>query len=177
MGGVRPHFIYAVERPDHRAPQLTDLAIRDGFTWGIQGARTLGQHWTAEAIWTQQRSALETGTAAGTSDLFTMTVGQLHGNAVYQFGDAQVRVRPFAFGGLGATFFRADDLQSETKLSLGIGGGIKYFLSNLIGIRGHVRYKPTLLNDEDAGDYCDPFGFCQNILQQIDIAVGAVMRS
>ncbi len=105
-----------------------------------------------------------------------MTVRQLHGNVVRHFGGADTRLRLFVFAGLGATFFSADDLESETKLSLGLGGGVKYFPWRAIGIRGHVRYKPTLLNDEDAGDFCDPFGFCQGSLQQIEFAVGAVVR-
>ena len=105
-----------------------------------------------------------------------MTVGQLHGNAVRQFGAEDARLRPFVFAGLGATFLSADDLQSETKLSLGLGGGVKYFPWKAIGLRGHFRYKPTLLNDEDAGRFCDPFGFCQGTLQQIEFAVGAIVR-
>ena len=50
----------------------------------------------------RRRSELETG--AGSADLFTMTVGQLHGNAVRQFGAADARLRPFVFAGVGATF-------------------------------------------------------------------------
>ena len=105
-----------------------------------------------------------------------MTVRQLQGNVLYEFGAVEAKVRPFVFGGLGATFLSADDLQSETKLSLGLGGGVKYFPWKVIGVRGHVRYKPTMLNDEDAGDFCDPFGFCQGSLQQIELTVGAVVR-
>jgi hypothetical protein len=44
------------------------------------------------------------------------------------------------------------------------------------GVRGHVRYKPTLLNDEKAGDFCDPFGFCQSTLNQIELAAAVIMR-
>ena len=33
-----------------------------------------------------------------------------------------------------------------------------------------------MLNDEDAGDVCVPFGFCQRSLQQIEFAGGAVFR-
>ena len=47
---------------------------------------------------------------------------------------------------------------------------------NAIGARASIRYTPTLLNDDDAADFCDPFGFCQGALQQIEIAVGAVVR-
>ena len=105
-----------------------------------------------------------------------MTVRQLHGNVRPPFRGRDARLRPFVFAGLGATFFSADDLESETKFSFGLGGGVKYFPWKAIGVRGHFRYKPTMLNDEDAGRFCDPFGFCQGSLQQIEFAVGAVVR-
>ena len=71
-----------------------------------------------------------------------MTVGQLHGNAVRQFGAADSRLRPFVFAGLGATFLSGDDLESETKLSFGLGGGVKYFPWKRIGVRGHFGTSP-----------------------------------
>jgi opacity protein-like surface antigen len=161
---------------DRRSPDLDELDIRGGFTWGVQAARSLTDRWSAEVLWTRQESALEIGTADGTVDLFMMTIRQLAGNAVYHFAAIPARFRPFVFAGLGATFFSADATESETKLSLGLGGGVKYFVTNSVGIRGHFRYKPIWLNDEDAGRFCDPFGFCQNGLQQIEIAVGGVVR-
>jgi outer membrane protein W len=161
---------------DRQAEELSGLDIAGGFTWGVQGARWFTPNWGAEVLWTQQSSALRLETGGGSADLFTMTVGQLHGNVVRQFGAVDSRLRPFVFAGVGATFFSADDLQSETKLSLGLGGGVKYFPWKAIGVRGHFRYKPTMLNDEDAGDFCDPFGFCQGALQQIELAVGAIFR-
>jgi opacity protein-like surface antigen len=161
---------------DRLASGLDQLSIRNGFTWGAQAARLFTPHWAGEAMWTEQSSALEIGTADGTADLFNITIGQVQGNAVYHFGRADARLRPFAFAGIGATFFRADDIPSETKFSWGIGGGIKYFAWENLGLRGHFRYKPVMLNDEDAGDFCDPFGFCQGTLQQIEFAAGAVVR-
>ena len=158
------------------ASELSGVDIRGGFTWGIQAARSFTPRWGAEVLWTEQSSAQQIGTGAGTADLFTMTVRQLHGNVFHNFGGADARLRLFAFAGLGATFFSADDLESETKLSFGLGGGVKYFPWKAIGVRGHFRYKPTMLNDEDAGDFCDPFGFCQGSLQQIEFAGGAVVR-
>jgi outer membrane protein W len=161
---------------DNQAQELSGLDISGGFTWGVQGARWLTPNWGVDVLWTQQRAALRLETGDGSADLFTMTIGQLHGNLVRQFGAADARLRPFVFAGLGATFFSADDLDSETKLSLGLGGGVKYFPWNAIGIRAHVRYKPTMMNDEDAGRVCDPFGFCQGVLQQFEFAVGAIVR-
>jgi outer membrane protein W len=161
---------------DQRAPELSDLNIRDGFTWGVQGARRLTPHWAAEALWMQQASALAVDNGAGTADLFKMTLRQLHGNVLYHFGSADARLRPFVFGGLGVTFFSADDVESETKFSFGLGGGIKYFLWDAIGVRAHVRYKPTMLNDKDSADFCDPFGFCMGALHQIEVVAAGVVR-
>jgi opacity protein-like surface antigen len=161
---------------DRRAPELNQLDLRGGFTWGVQGARSFTPHWSAEVLWTEQSSAQQTGTDAGTTPFFTMTIRQLHGNVVHDFGGVAARLRLFVFGGAGATFFSADDFESETKFSFGLGGGVKYFPWKAIGLRGHVRYKATMLNDEDAGDFCVPFGFCQGSLQQFEFAVGAVVR-
>ena len=158
------------------APELTELRMRRGFTWGGQVGYFVGTHWGAEAMFTRQESAIEIATSAGRADLFLVNVTKLHGNVVYQFGAADARLRPFLFAGLGTTFFGARDLKTERKLSSGIGAGIKYFPASSIGVKFHVRYTPTWLDDESAGDFCDPFGFCQGVLQQIELMTGLVVR-
>ena len=160
-----------------RAPDLNQLDVRDSFTLGLQAARLFTTHLGAEVLWTQQKSALEGGTpSSGAFDFFTMTVRQLQGNVLYEFRAGEAKVRPFVFGGIGATFFSAADLQSETKLSLDYGGGLNYFVWRGIGMRAHARFNPTALHDTSAGDVCDPFGFCQSWLSQIEFAVGAAVR-
>lgn len=161
---------------DRQAPELSDVDIRDGFTWGFQGARFFKPHLAAEVMWTQHESALEVQTSGGRADLFTMRVRQLHGDILYQLGRADARWRPFAFGGLGATFFTADTVETETKFSLNVGAGVKWFLTPEAGIRAHVRYKPTFIKDTSSGNFCDPFGFCQDALQQFEFAGGVVLR-
>jgi outer membrane protein W len=161
---------------DRRARELDGLDISGGTTWGVQAARFFTPRWGAEVLWMRQSSALRIATAAGAADLFTMSVGQLHGDLVYRFSRADAAVQPFAFAGLGGTFLRADDIPSETKLSFGTGGGVKYFFSRAAGARVHVRYKPTLLDDASSGDFCVPFGFCQDTLQQFEFAGGVVLR-
>jgi len=156
--------------------QTSELTIASGFTWGIQGARLFGPRWGAEVLWTQQGSALTIETDDGSSDLFSMTIRQLHGDLIYHLRAADARLRPFVFGGAGATFFSADDLESETKFSFGLGAGVKYFPWESIGVRAHVRYNPTMLNDKDAADFCDPFGFCQGVLSQVEFAGGVTVR-
>ena len=161
---------------DQRASELSDADIRGAYTWGLQGARFFTPSLGAEVLWTQQATAFEVGTPDGKADLFTMTLRQLHGNVVYRLGRAGATWQPFVFGGLGATFLTSETVESETKFSLGVGGGVKVFLSRSVGVRAHVRYKPTFLNDSSSGAFCDPFGFCQGVLQQIEFAAAAVLR-
>jgi len=162
---------------DRRPPELNQLDASGGFTWGLQAARLFTTHWGAEALWTQQKSSLQGGTpSAGTFDFFSMTIRQLQGHVLYEFGAGDKVLRPFVFGGLGATFFTASDLQSETKVSIDYGAGLNYFAWRKIGVRAHIRFKPTALHDTSAGDVCDPFGFCQSWLSQIEFAAGAVIR-
>jgi opacity protein-like surface antigen len=171
LGGYTPSV--ALER---NAIQVSEVDIAGGFTWGFQVARFFSAHWGAEVSWARQESALEVVTPSGTAELFSMSAAELHGNLVYRFGAADARVQPYLSGGLGATIFRADDIPTETKLSLGFGVGVDYFPWQSVGVRGQFRYKPTMLNDESAGDFCDPFGFCQDRLQQIELMAGVVLR-
>ena len=73
-------------------------------------------------------------------------------------------------------FLWARDLESETKLSFGLGGGLSYFVSRSLALEGRATYKPTMMNDSEAGDFCDAFGFCQSTLQQFEFAAGVRFR-
>lgn len=171
FGGFTP----AVELERH-APELTDLSVRGGFTWGIQGARFFTPQWGAEVELTHQASALETGTPAGAVDLYKIAMAQFQANVVYQFGGDTARLRPFLFGGAGTTFMSARDLESAAKAAFGFGGGIKYFLSPSVGLRGQIRYKAIFLNDDPEADFCEPFGFCRQWLAPIEVAAGVTIR-
>jgi opacity protein-like surface antigen len=161
---------------DNQAPELSGLDVRGGLTWGLQLTRFFASHWGAEVSFIRQSSALQLETSGASADLFDMAVGQLHGSIVRQFGGSESRLRPFLSAGVGASFLSGDDLESETKLSFSLGAGVKYFPWKTVGFLGKFRYKPTLLKDEDPGRYCDPFGFCQGTLQQMDVLAGVTVR-
>ena len=161
---------------DRQAPELDGLDVRGGFTWGASAARSFGPRWAAEVLWTSQQSGLKLGLESGGPTLFEFIARDLHGNAVYPFAGPDARRRPSAFAGAGATVFKADDQPSETKFSWAVGGGIKYFPWRAIGFRGLIRYKPVVMADENAGDFCDPFGFCQGVLPRFEFTGGAVFR-
>ena len=159
---------------DKTAPAVQDLEISGGFTWGAQAGHFVTDHLGFEVLWAQQRTNVTLTSATGSARLFDMKAGQLLGDVVYEWA-AGAHVWPFVFGGAGATHFSADELQSETKFAWTVGGGVKWFPAPKVGVRGHLRYKPTRLNDEDSS-VCDPFGFCQSSLPQVEIAAGLVVR-
>jgi outer membrane protein W len=160
---------------EKKAPTVQELKIGGGFTWGLAAGRFFTSRLGAEVKWAQQESALEVTTAAGSAELFEAKVAQLHGDLVYQFGAEQAPLKPFVFAGLGATFFSATDLESETKLSWAIGAGLKWLPSRRFGFRAHAAYNPTRLDDASS-EFCDPFGFCQGSLKQFELIGGVFLR-
>jgi hypothetical protein len=154
---------------------VDSAGIAGGISYGFAADYMLTPRWGVEAFWNAQSTAyqVEVGDVAG--DLFSMTIHQVHGNVVYQFGRSGSHVQPFAFAGAGSTFFVARDIPMETHLSLGVGGGLKVFPWKGVGLRGQFRYRPTWLNDAD-GDFCDPFGFCQSMLRQLEFSGGVTFR-
>jgi hypothetical protein len=173
---VAPLVIYTSSGSlDRTAENVDGLKIDDGLTWGARGTFFLTEHFGVEGLWTYQSTGLMMTSGANTAEVFEMTINQAYGNAVYQAGSAGSRLRPFVFGGAGATFFEAPDLEGEVKLTWNVGAGVKWFPQQRFGIEGRFRYRPTQLDDDDAGT-CGPFDFCQGTMKQIDVALGAIFR-
>jgi outer membrane protein W len=160
---------------DHSALGITDLKLKGSFTWGASASYFFSPRFGVETSWARQESALRIGTAAGSADMFDVHLDQLHGSFVFQMRGPEARVRPFLTAGLGAAFFSAPDLEGETKVSLGLGVGVKWLPTRRLGARLQARYTPTHLNDASS-DFCDPFGFCQGWLQQFEMTGGLVLR-
>jgi opacity protein-like surface antigen len=154
---------------------VEDLEIGGGLTWGASATYFLSPRFGIEASWTRQDGGLDIETPAGSAELFDTQLDQLQGALVLQLGSAGARFRPFLAAGAGAAFFAADGLDSETKLSLALGGGVKWALSKRWGARLSARYVPTFLDDADS-EFCDPFGFCQGWLHQFEVSGGVVVR-
>jgi hypothetical protein len=165
---------------ERHAAQLEGTSIDGGVTFAIQAATFLSDHWGVEAEWAQQFSgfSFETRGNGSSTDvrLYDINLTHLHGYAVYRFGDTAAKWRPFVFGGGGVSFFSARDLETESKPSLGMGGGVIYAVSRSIAIEARGVYRPTMMNDSEAGDFCDAFGYCQSTLQQFDFLGGVKIR-
>jgi opacity protein-like surface antigen len=154
---------------------VEDIELAGGFTWGASATYLLSPRYGIEGSWTRQNGGLEIETRDGSAEMFDTRVDQLQAAFVYHLAPPEARVRPFLSAGAGAAFFAGDGLESETKLSLGFGGGVKWALAKKWGVRLQGRYLPTHLADADS-DFCDPFGFCQGWLHQLEVSGGIMVR-
>lgn len=86
---------------------------------------------------------------------------QYHGNVLFHFGDDDSKVRPYVFFGMGASNIVPDvpGNHNVTKFSFGLGGGVKTYFSDHVGMRFQARLAPTYVSTEPA-IFCDAFGFC-----------------
>src|SRR4030095_12709201 len=102
---------------DRQARELDGVSLDGGLTFSISGERFLNEHWGIGVEWGQQFSGFVIETADADATLYDVGIAHLHGSAIYRFGEAAAKLRPFAFGGVGMKWFWAPDLESETKLS------------------------------------------------------------
>jgi len=160
---------------DKKTLGIQELKLKGSFTFGADIAYLFNPHVGVDVLWAHQQTAIRIGTSAGSADLFSMTAAQLHANVVYQPAGETGKLRPFLLAGLGVTNLSAQDMQGEMKFSWGVGAGLKWFPKAGLGARVHARYNPTRLNDA-GGDYCDPFGFCQDKLSQFELLGGFIIR-
>lgn len=110
----------------------------------------------------EQRSQLEVGLLSGGKRIFTdMKLDNYHGLVSYNFGDEDEQIRPYVFGGIGATHYRfspinGTSIDGDTRFSTTWGGGVKVFLSEHIGVSGQFRWTPTYIRSDPAGVWCPP---------------------
>jgi hypothetical protein len=119
-------------------------------------------------MWSQQFSTLVAG---GTKDTEAgdLSVQNYHGYFGYNWGDSDAPMRPFFYGGLGATHFGSVDItaatphrtvSSETQFSTTWGGGVKFFAGPHVGVRVAATFTPTYIKTDAGGWWCDPWYGC-----------------
>ncbi len=144
----------------------TKITIDGDVTYGFAVGFGLDESWQIEFVWSRTETEMSERTPDfGSPDikLFDADVDVYHVNLLWQYGLLQDRFRPFAFGGLGATHFKPEgDFSSETRFSLGLGGGIKVFFTDNVGFRLQGRLIPTLMQ-ADSEIYCRPHRPCYRI--------------
>jgi opacity protein-like surface antigen len=124
----------------------TSLSLDDTSNYGIMiDIRQQEESWI-ELYFSRQQTQLRTdgGLLSGTA-LFDLDIDYYHIGGTY--GTASGTVRPFVVGTFGATHMapRGENLTSETKFSLSLGGGVKLALTKHVGLRLDGRWFGTFI--------------------------------
>ncbi len=159
--------------------QLADFEVADGSSVGVILDFRLIDNLFLEFNLSRQDTKLreDFGLLDPGIDLLDLKVDYYHVGILYQWAPGQIR--PFVTASLGGTRFDPDarDLDSLTRFSVGLGGGVKFLFSDHVGLRFEGRGFGTLIEDGDEV-YCD-FGDCYHsdgtYLWQGEVRAGLVL--
>ena len=110
---------------------------------------------------------LDPGVSLGDVDL-----DYIHGGVLWQLNAGQIK--PFLTLTGGITQIDAEiGGDSESRPSIGVGGGIKIFFTDNIGFRAEGRYLITVLDEDDDFDCCADYS--DDNLTQGMVGVGLII--
>ena len=171
-----------------------NLDVTHGFSWGFTAGGFLNENMELEFLFGHQTSTFQVSNPSPDLKVSDLGVYNYHGNFVYNFGESGVKIRPYAFGGLGATHYSPVNLaitpvipgkttiDSATKFSTTWGGGVKFYPSGqAFGVRAGIRWTPTYIQSNPGGTWCDPWYGCWVIgnaeySQQFEFSVGVTYK-
>jgi hypothetical protein len=159
------------------------LRVNSGTSFGTFLDYRLTENAQAELLWNRNTTSFSERNAANGiySKVFNSDIDQFHFGLLYMRRNGEKKLRPFIAGGLGfAHNSNSGNNSDRTAFSYGLGGGVKYYLSRHVGLRGDARFVPTYGN-RTPGITCDPFGFCaqtrvSNYFKQGNFTGGLIFR-
>ncbi len=164
--------------------------VNSGGSFSFAGGVYVTPQVIIEFQYARQMSKLTAEGPAVKLDAAELNVDNYHVNFVYNWGESDAKVRPFAFGGLGATSYEFGNLlipgttgsvAGNTQFSTTWGAGVKFFPAPAFGIKLQGRWTPTYIKSDAAGYWCDPFYGCwlladPDYSNQFDISGGFIIR-
>jgi outer membrane protein W len=144
---------------------------------------SLTENFQPEFIWDHNNTSYSAHNIATNSyfNAYHSDVDQFQFGMIYMFRSSEVRLRPYFGVGLGFTHeSNSNGNPDRTAFGWNIGGGVKYYATRHIGLRGDIRYMPTY-GSSSLATYCDPFFGCynanvHNYLNRANMVGGVIFR-
>jgi opacity protein-like surface antigen len=170
--------------------QYDTLAVDSGASFNFTGGVLFNQNMEAQFLFARQNSRLQADGAAGRLPISELAVYNYMFNFVYNVGGRDAKIRPYFFGGLGATDYSfgqnlltgsTGNIPGETRFATNWGGGVKYFVAPAIGLQAGLRWTPTYIKSNTTGIWCDPFYGCWPLVNneysnQFETSFGVTFR-
>jgi opacity protein-like surface antigen len=154
---------------NHRRAGLQRSRHQERREFRVPGGCLRDTQCRVEFLWNRQFSQFDASNPAPSQLLADVSVDNYHGNFVYNWFESDAKVRPFLFGGIGATHYSPGDpvslpkvtsatgIDSATKFSFTWGGGVKLYPTPHFGVRLSARWTPTYIKSDAGGIWCDPY--------------------
>ena len=146
-----------------------EVDVKDGGSFSLTAGFYATPNAQIEFLYARQSSKLTARGAAQEADIADLNVDNYHVNFVYNWGESDAKLRPYAFVGLGATHYAfgslltpnvTGEVDGNTQFSTTWGAGVKYYMAPSIGLKAGMRWTPTYIKSDPAGYWCDPFYGC-----------------
>jgi hypothetical protein len=133
-----------------------DLEVKESAVYGLRLDIPLGSNLQLEILGNRQDSSfqLDEGVLEPSLELGDVTLDTVHAGLLYQWGNGQVNPYVVFSGGITRIDPDFPDLESESRLSGSIGGGVKVFVNRNVGFRFEARGYWIDLDTEFDEDEC-----------------------
>jgi opacity protein-like surface antigen len=126
-----------------------NLKLDPAQSYGLVADIRVTRETEVELLWSRQHTQLKADSPV-TIPLFHANIDYYHIGATYLFSTE--RIQPFLVGSIGATRFSPQQagFESDTKFSIGVGGGVRVALTRNFGLRFEGRAYGTVLSNDSA---------------------------
>ena len=167
---------------------IESVEVSPALSFGMTLEYALSPRASLEFIWSHQDTELKLNyrqtPPAGYSERLThLNVDTFQIGGLWQFGTYGDSFRPYLDFLLGMSILTpAPQFSTLTRFSGSVGGGVKYFHSDKLGLRLGLRFMPIYINSSSSGyGYCDPWYGCytyynSNYINQFDAYTGLTFR-
>jgi opacity protein-like surface antigen len=152
--------------------QNQDVSVNSSENFGLVLSLGLSEMTQLELLYNTQDTSAD---AKRFDDSLGLNIDYWQLSLLWSF-DPDAQINPYVVFGFGGTWIRPDGFSSLSRFSGNIGGGVKIFFSDNIGVRLEGRFYGTYINSTTS--YCDPF-WCygyNNSLYQFDVSAGLIIR-
>jgi len=155
----------------------TRFDLKDSESYGFTFDYSIDFDTQFEFLWGHQETNINVTGVGTPTGRFPLDVDYFHigGIQLFDTGDT----RPFMVGTLGATHINPEEngYSSDTRFSFGLGGGVKFFPTDHIGVRLDGRVYATYVGGS-GGVFCGPYGctygYAGNTFWQVEFTAGII---
>jgi len=160
-----------------------NIRIKSSWDYGVMGDLDVWPNLQAEFSFNRQPTELSGHSIkfATNTDLTSASLDMYQWGFLYSLRPPEARIKPYIAAGLGFTHFDSRGLLGfSNRFSYNLGGGVKYFFTENIGLRMEARWSPSHTTTGQAV-YCDPFFGCfltrvANKAEQGEANLGIIFR-